>query len=170
MGGARAGDRAWSRSLPPSHCCSSSNGMSPLGAQQVLWGHRLTLSIFLGDDVLSPTVRHCGEWSSPGAAAGAGAGEPRAPLSREQAWENHRLGCGAGGWQDAPCSGTRGGCDPGGIFSKKSCVRVGSTALPCGLLLICAEFLLGFPGRSRVGDQGGQHLLIRKGQEIPCPA
>lgn len=45
-----------------------------------------------------------------------------------------------------------GGCDPGVVFSKKSCIRVGSTALPCGLLLICAEFLLGFPGRSRVSD------------------
>lgn len=60
-----------------------------------------------------------------------------------------------------------GGCDPGGVFSKKSCVRVGSTALPCGLLLICAEFLLGFPGRSRASDQGGQHLLIWKGRKSP---
>lgn len=63
-----------------------------------------------------------------------------------------------------------GGCDPGGVFSEKSCVGVGSTALPSGLLLICAEFLLGFPRRSRVSDRGGQHLLIWKGQEDPCPA
>lgn len=65
-----------------------------------------------------------------------------------------------------PAVAPAGGCEPGGVFSKKSCVRMGSTALPCGLLLICAEFLLGFPGRSRVGDQGGQHLLIWKGQEM----
>lgn len=97
-------------------------------------------------------------------------GKPLAFLNREQVWENHRLGCGAGGWQDAPCSAPMGGCDPGGVFSKKSCVGMGSTALPSGLLLICAEFLLGFPGRSRVSDQGGQHLLMWKGQEVSCPA
>lgn len=72
--------------------------MSPLGAQQVLWGHRLTLSIFLGDDVLCPTVRHCEDWSSPGAAAGAGAGEPlkrEAGLGEPQAglWGRRLAGC-----------------------------------------------------------------------------
>lgn len=67
----------------------------PFGGQQMLWGHRLSRSIFLGDVVLYPTVGHSGEWSSPGAAAEAG--EPLvASLGWEQVWESHGLGCGAG--------------------------------------------------------------------------
>lgn len=68
-GGSRAGDRAWSHALPPSHCCGSGNAMSAFGAQQMLWGHRLAQNIPLGDAALC-TLKRREDWSSPGAGAG----------------------------------------------------------------------------------------------------
>lgn len=58
-----------------------------LGAQQMLWGHRLAQNIPLGGDVLC-SARHCGDWSYPGA------GGPLASSWGKQVWEKHRWGGG----------------------------------------------------------------------------